>query len=59
MGKGEGGLELGISSFEGPCEIARANRRVQFGAQRHTKLEEELQIPRWIYSVQSKYKWII
>ncbi len=31
MGKG-GGLALEIESFVGPCEIARADRRVLFGA---------------------------
>jgi hypothetical protein len=31
------GLALEISSFVGPCEIARADRRVQFGAQNLTQ----------------------
>ncbi len=31
MGKG-GGLALEIESFVGPCEIARADSRVLFGA---------------------------
>ncbi len=30
---GGGGVALETSSFVGPCEIARAERRVQFGAQ--------------------------
>jgi hypothetical protein len=30
---GGGGVALETSSFVGPCEIARADRRVQFGAQ--------------------------
>jgi hypothetical protein len=29
-----GGLALEISSFVGPCEMARADRRVPFGAQK-------------------------
>jgi hypothetical protein len=32
-GEGGEGLALEISSFVGPCEIARAERRVLFGAQ--------------------------
>jgi hypothetical protein len=31
---GGGGVALEISSFVGPCEIARADRRVLFGAQK-------------------------
>ncbi len=33
-GSGGVGLALEISSFVGPCEMARADRRVLFGAQK-------------------------
>jgi hypothetical protein len=32
-----GGLALEIESFVGPCEIARADRRVLFGAHKTTQ----------------------
>ncbi len=44
---GGGGVALETSSFVGPCEIARADRRVLFGAQKRrgrnegAELEEE------------------
>jgi hypothetical protein len=36
------GLALDISSFVGPCEIARADRRVQFGAQKTLDFQRQL-----------------
>ncbi len=34
MGKWEGGVGAGNLEFVGPCEMARADRRVPFGAQK-------------------------
>ncbi len=34
LGWGGGGLALEISSFVGPCEIARVDKRVKYGAQK-------------------------
>ncbi len=36
---GGGGLALEIESFVGPCEIARADRRVLFGAHKTYNLQ--------------------
>ncbi len=38
-----GGLALESSSFVGPCEMARADRRVPLGAQRSRKVRKEQQ----------------
>jgi hypothetical protein len=48
-----GGLALEISSFVGPCEIARADRRVLFGAQKTSKTVRtgpyKSLVHRWFY----------
>jgi hypothetical protein len=42
FGEGGGmGLALEISSFVGPCEMARAYRRVLFGAQKTRDLQRQ------------------
>jgi hypothetical protein len=52
---GGGGLALEIESFVGPCEIARADRRVPFGATwaggpvRHSYVAVDFIPQSWIY----------
>jgi hypothetical protein len=40
-GSGGVGLALDISSFVGPCEMARTDRRVQFGAQKTRDIQRQ------------------